>query len=127
MQNACIRFITGASKFQHVTPLYCNLNILKIAERRLLAIAVLIWKVITIGTPEYLYEQFQFVSDVSTRTTRSNALMLHMPQHRMEKFHLSFLVQAIKIWNDYELYKYMQFSSTSFRNLMYKKCLGSSA
>lgn len=123
VQNACVRFITGARVFDHITPLYRELKILKIKERRLLAVADLVRKVIISKTPEYLYQQFQFTSVSNVRSTRSSRMMLQIPIHRMEKFHNSFLVQAAKIWNDFKLYEYMHLSDPAFRRLMFEKCL----
>lgn len=107
-QNACIRFITGASPFEHITPYYRQLGVLKIIDRRTLAVAILVFKIIKYNCPTYLLSQFNFVPGFNVRGTRSsNKMMLQIPIHRTQKYHLSFLIQASKIWNDLKLYNYV--------------------
>ena len=120
LQNACIRFITGARIFEHVTPYYKELQILKVAERRMLAVALLMWKVMNFKQPSYLYQSYSFTSTVNARSTRSNKLMLHMPNHRLEKYHNSFHIQSIKYWNDFQLYSFPCKSIYFVENYIFK-------
>ena len=123
LQNACIRFITGAKIYDHVTPLYRELNILKIVERRMIAIAVLAFKIIKWKKPSYLYDRYTFTAESNTRNTRSSRMMIQIPSHRLEKYHKSFHVQSAKVWNDYKLFDCIHLSLPTFRKLMYDKWL----
>ncbi|KAK3919795.1 putative RNA-directed DNA polymerase from transposon BS [Frankliniella fusca] len=113
LQNACVRFITGVSRFAHISPFYQQLNLLTLHSRRIIAIATLTIKIIKYQSPKYLYHNFKFISTHSSRSTRSHSLMLSVPIHRTEKFHNSFLVQASKIWNDLKLYNYLNKSDAA--------------
>lgn len=115
LQNACVRFITGATRFEHITPYYEQLQLSKLEERKIIAIAVLVRKVIKYQTPMYLYEKYKFIPQSDSRSTRSHEMTLQIPIHRTVKFHRSFLIQSSKIWNSLELYRYLRMSDTSFR------------
>jgi len=110
MQNACVRFISGASKFDHVTPIFRDLQILKIENRRTQAVALLIWKIIKTGQPKYLFEQYVFTSVTNSRATRSSRNMLQIPNHRLAKYNKSFLITSIKVWNSLKLYDLQMYS-----------------
>jgi hypothetical protein len=116
LQNACVRFITGAKVFEHITPYYKELKVLKVAERRMLAVALLTWKIFKFKQPSYLYESYSFTSTSNVRSTRSNKLMLQMPNHRLEKFHNSFHIKSIKCWNDFHLYLFLDKSPGFVKN-----------
>ncbi len=123
LQNACIRFISGARVYEHVTPIFNELGILKINHRRHYHTALLIWKVIVTETPCYLFQQFKFTADTNVRNTRSNRRMLQIPIHRMEKFHNSFTVKAAKLWNDLKLYDCMSLTIPAFKRRIERVCL----
>ena len=125
LQNACIRFITGTSRFDHITPHYKQLGILKLRERRILSIAILAWKIMKYCTPAYLFTSYTFVPKNDERETRSSKHRLSIPIHRTEKYHLSFLIQSSKLWNEFELHNYTHMSINSFREIMYKRVLNS--
>ena len=120
LQNACIRFITGAKTFEHVTPYYKDLRFLKVEDKRLLAVAMLIWKVIKLKQPKYLYQFYEFTSSSNERATRSNKLMIQIPNHRLEKYHKSFHIQSIKCWNSFKLYAYLHRSPVTVRNYIFE-------
>lgn len=115
LQNTCIRFITGAKKCEHVTPYYKELGILKIKERRSLAVSMLMWKVVKDQQPKYLFKSYVFTSSSNLRSTRSNKSMIQVPNHRLEKYHFSFHVQSIKCWNTFKLYDLVQKSPTTVK------------
>ena len=46
LQNACVRFISGTKIYDHISPIYKALNILKVVERRDLDVLMLVWKII---------------------------------------------------------------------------------
>ncbi len=59
-ENACIRFITSATRFEHISPYYVQLGLLKYQDRRNLAVATLTWKIIKNNAPHYLRQKFDF-------------------------------------------------------------------
>jgi len=107
VQNACVRFVTGASRYDHVTPHYVELGMLKLEKRRTLAVANMIFKIINTRTPSYLFNKYQFTSSRNMCDTRSSKLQLLIPIHRTEKYHQSFLIQSSKLWNELHLYNYI--------------------
>jgi len=107
VQNSCVRFITGASRFEHITPYYDSLGLLKLEKRRFLAVAVMVYKIINTGIPSYLFDKYQCTASSNRCVTRSSKLQLQIPNHRTEKYHLSFFIQSSKIWNELQLYNYM--------------------
>ena len=110
-QNACIRFITGGSKYDHITPRYIEVNMLKLAERRLIAQAILLWKIIKYKCPGYLHKKFTFMSSVHTRENRHTNKMMQLPNHRTEKYAKSFLVATSKLWNEHNINSYMHYQT----------------
>ncbi|KAK3921950.1 RNA-directed DNA polymerase from mobile element jockey [Frankliniella fusca] len=102
-ENACIRFVTGASRFEHITPSYVSLEIQKFSDRRTVAIASLAWKVLKYDQPVYLREMFKY----SARHCHN----LVIPVHRTEKYSNSFCVTTCRLFNEYSIYEYLQLSS----------------
>jgi len=107
-QNACLRFITGGRKYDHVTPLYNDLKMLKLNERRIVAQAILMWKIVKFKIPMNLYSAY-VQTDVHSRENRHTSKT--MPRHRTETFAKSFLVSSVKIWNVYELAQFQNYSN----------------
>jgi len=116
--NACIRFITGVSRFDHISPYYQQLGIAKLAVRRKFFVCDMVLKVIKLKSPIYLYDSYTFSVSTNVRSTRSSKLSLAIPTHRTEKFHRSFLIQSSKFWNDYKLYEFVNLSPYVFRKLV---------
>jgi len=121
LQNACVRFITGASRYEHITPYYTDLGLMKLDQRRIVLIAVLVYKIITTRTPFYLFEKYQFTSSTNMCATRSSKLRLQIPVHRTEKFHLSFFVQSSTIWNELRLFEHVGKSFHCFKSIVERK------
>jgi len=110
-QNACIKFITGGRKSDHVTPLYKELKMLKLNERRIMAQSILLWKVIKFKRPNYLFNSFIQMSQVHPRDNRHTHNLMQIPLHRTELFSKSFLVTSIKIWNEFKLSQFQEFTT----------------
>ncbi|KAK3908226.1 Homoserine O-succinyltransferase [Frankliniella fusca] len=91
VQNSCVRFVFGAKKSDHVTPLYSKLGWLKVEDRQVLAIALLMWKIHKYQAPVYLFEMFSFNSNL---TTRSNINNIKQPIPRTEIFKNSFISRS---------------------------------
>lgn len=114
-QNACVRFICNVHKFEHITPYYRELRMLKLCERRTLLLAILVWKVIKYQCPSYIASSFKFMGDVHSRSTRSDSRMLLIPLHRTTNFSQSLTVQAVHIWNSLALYNFTDCSTPTLR------------
>lgn len=122
-QNVCIRFISSVSRYEHITPFYTELSILKLAERWKLLIATEIWKVAQFKTvksckflvPCYINDMFNFVSHENNRSTRFNGVLLNIPHHRTVKFNMSFQVHASRTYNELQLYNIANVSLRTFK------------
>jgi hypothetical protein len=110
-QNACVRFISNVSKFEHITPFYKELNLLKLEQKRTLTIGLMMWKIMKYGNPPYLRCMFHSVSTVHSRANRNHSSNLVIPQHRTEKYAKSFCVTACKVYNYYKIYNFLHYSS----------------
>jgi len=121
-QNAAMRFITGTSRYDHITPVYNQLNILKVDQRRSLAVSKLVWKIITTKNPSYLYKSYTFTSISNSRCTRSCKNMLQIPNHRLVKYNHSFHVCSSQLWNQLKLYNFLNKSYAIVSNYIFN-CL----
>ncbi|XP_016841597.1 uncharacterized protein LOC107981170 [Nasonia vitripennis] len=54
LQNACVRYVCGAGRREHITPYRKKLGWLNIKERRAYFAAVLVYKAYCMGQPPYL-------------------------------------------------------------------------
>lgn len=111
-QNACVRFIFKASRVDHITPYFIELQWLKITDRQILSIVKLAWKIIKFRTPMYLYEMFIFSEDEKKRTTKSNNQHLRIPIHRTQLYSNSFCLTATRTFNHYNLKDTLNHSTT---------------
>ncbi|KAK3909501.1 Protein MSN5 [Frankliniella fusca] len=98
-ENACIRFVTSATRFEHISPYYVQLGLLKYNERQMLAVATITRKIIKSNTPLYLSGNFSF--------SRRHENMLTIPIHRTTKYSNSFCISAIRLFNTYNLHTYI--------------------
>lgn len=114
-ENACIRFCTNASRFEHITPYYVKLGLLKLVDRRVVFNASLVWKVIKKNQPEYLREMFKFSARHCDR--------LVIPQHRTSKYSDSFCVTSCRIYNDYHIHNYLHCVTDCALKSNIKKCV----
>lgn len=118
-QNACIRFVTGTRRDEHITPSYISLNILKIQERRKLAVASWAWTINKYHIPLYLHENYVSMSSIHSRSNRFTHQTLQIPRHRTEKFGNSFLIYSCRLWNELNIGTYLNYSTSNVlkRNL----------
>jgi hypothetical protein len=120
-QNACVRFVFGrVRRDEHITPYYIELKWLKLKERRLLSIAVLLFKILSKHSPSYLYSRFVPRNTVSLRTNRFTNLYFQMPNHNTDVYSKSFVCTAIRLYNNYDLQQFCD-ESTSIRLKKYLK------
>ena len=67
VMNAVARLIFSSSRFQHITPLLCQLHWLKAPERIAFQQSVLVYKCLHGSAPAYLTDELCQVADVKTR------------------------------------------------------------
>jgi hypothetical protein len=99
VQNACARFCFDIPPRAHVTPFLNKHNILKMAHRRKLHLACLLFGVIKHKAPAYLYEKLSWSSTQRSHRTRQCSLQLMTPQHASAAFRGSFRYVATRCWN----------------------------
>lgn len=80
-QNYCIRFVFNLRLFDHVTPFFNQLSVLKLKEIRQYHILTTLHTILHTRSPSYLSEHFIFLSDISTRNTRHGSSILSIPLH----------------------------------------------
>jgi hypothetical protein len=120
LQNACIRFISGTKIYDHISPIYKDLNILKVVERRDLAVSMLVWKIIKTHQPLYLSQNYVSTSTLNQRFTRSSKQMFVVPNHRLTKYNNSFHVKSINLWNEYQLYNVLHLTYATVKNFVFR-------
>ncbi|KAI5728643.1 hypothetical protein M8J77_018974 [Diaphorina citri] len=98
-QNSCVRFIYNVKRREHITPYFNRARLLKTEDRRRILTLSLLYKVLVSQSPSYLYEKYQFRSDVRSRDTRSHELLLEKPRYNTFSYSKSFLHASIDLWN----------------------------
>ena len=123
IQNACLRFIYNVNIYDHITPLYKREKMLKLKEKRTLAIAVLLMKILKTKAPTYLYKSFKYMNDVHNRSNRFTDLTLQIPRHRTTKFNKSFVCSAVRIYNEFHLHKFRDSSMACLKQQLTERLL----
>ena len=107
VQNTLALFVTGASKFTHITSSLKTLHWLPITQRIIFKIQVLVYKFLTTGLPKYFAPYHSlYKSAVNTRCSNPKNLFLQVlhycPFIHKSKVHFnnSFSYDAPKLWND---------------------------
>ena len=98
VQNFACRIISGARKFDHITPILKRLQWLPVRDQLYYRQAIMCFKCMTGSAPGYLTEQFIKRSDVSKRSTR-NAQALDIPLFRSASGQKTFYYQVVSLWN----------------------------
>ena len=107
VQNALARFVTGASKYTHITSTLRTLHWLPIRQRIIFKTLVLVYKYLTTGQPKY-FAPYLSLYKFAMNTRRSNPKNLFLQVshycasiHKSKvHFNKSFLYDAPKLWND---------------------------
>ena len=92
VQNFACRIVSGAKKYDHVTPLLKSLSCLLVKDQLYYHQAIMAFKCKTSQAPEYLTSQYITREQVSERTTRSS-LKLNVPLLRTAFGQRTFLLQ----------------------------------
>ncbi len=99
LQNACIRLIFGARKYDHISHFFEEISWLKMHERRNLHSLIFYHKVLCSNTPRYLREKIKFRSEMRPRAGLRTDDLLHMPKHKTAFFESSFIYNIVKSYN----------------------------
>ncbi|KAL0832519.1 hypothetical protein ABMA28_000732 [Loxostege sticticalis] len=97
VQNACARFCFVVPPRSHITPFLNAANMLKMEARRQLHLATLLFGVINMARPRYLYEKLEWAA---RRPRRMCTNIFVTPKHRTVAFRGSFRFAASRCWND---------------------------
>ena len=98
VQNFAIKSISGKRKYDHVTPLFKELNYLNLDQRRKVHEAVFTHKALTENSSRNLHEEY--LKYAPKTNTRSSTLgKLNLPKHTTAKFENSPLYRTITTWN----------------------------
>ena len=103
LQNMAARFVTGARKFDHLSPLLVKLYWLPISYRVVFKLLLLVFKALNGLGPRYLVELLQYQN--LSRTLRSNSLELLLQQKSNTKTYgdRAFSICAPRLWNSIPL------------------------
>ena len=107
VQNALARFVTGASKYTHITSTLRTLHWLPIRQCIIFKTLVWVYKYLTTGQPKYFAPYLPlYNSAMNTRCSNPKNLFLQVPHycaaiHKSKvNFNNSFSYDAPNLWND---------------------------
>lgn len=118
LQNKAVKIVTGANYYDHATPSYIDLNLLKLPDLYQHEIAKLMFRQTNNNFPLTFSNFFIKTTEVHYKTTRLalNKTSLRIPRYKTAKLQRSFKYQGVKIWNSIpESHKKLSFSK-------FKKC-----
>ena len=102
-----LRFVTGASKYTHITSTLRTLHWLPIRQRIIFKTLVLVYKYLTTGQPKYFAPYLPlYKSAMNTRRSNPKKLFLQVSHYcaaiHKSKVHFnnSFSYDVPKLWND---------------------------
>ncbi|XP_074106892.1 uncharacterized protein LOC141532456 [Cotesia typhae] len=96
--NACVRYIVKISKYEHVTQYYADLRWLTIGSRRKFFLSCLIYKALYLNQKPLIKRDLKILEP---RLRRGDIRQdyLELPLYHFAKYEKSFLISAIKTWN----------------------------
>ena len=110
IQNCLARFVSGVSRYSHVSPILKSLHWLPVKQRIIFKTMLLIYKFLTTGKPKYFASYLSsYTSAVNTRRSCPEKMFLNVPSyssavHKSKvHFNKSFSYDAPKLWNDLPL------------------------
>lgn len=103
VQNACCRFCFNVPPRSHITPFLNKASMLNLEARRRLHLAAVMYDVIHLKNPEYLYNKLNFSTfhkHYGPGIPRATRAPLVVEIHKTVNFTGSFRYQATKCWNN---------------------------
>ena len=122
VQNFACRIVSGAKKYDHVTPLLKSLSWFPVKGQLYYRQAIMAFKCMTSHAPEYLTSQFFTCEQVSERTTRSSQ-KLNIPLFRTASGQRTFYYSTVKLWNNLESFLKLSPSVKSFKRSLRSQLL----
>jgi len=113
VQNACLRFIYGVRRRDHISSYLVRSGWLCMRDRRSLHSASLYHKILLEKSPPYLYNKISFRTDVHNINIRHRHFIT-IPVHRLELFKKSFTYNICKTYNKIPVH-YMKLSVQYFK------------
>ena len=124
VQNFACRIVSGAKKYDHVTPLLKSLSWLPVKDQLYYRQAIMAFKCMTGQAPEYLTSEFitREHPEVSERTTRSSQ-ELNIPLFRTASGQRTFYYRPVKLWNNLESFLKLSTSVEIFKRSLKSQLL----
>ena len=97
LSNACVRYITGTRRDEHITPDRKRLGWLRTDSRRFYFAALLMYKILRLREPGYLAAFF--TEHKPKPTSRGVQPELKTPALNYKSSDRAFQVQSVKLWN----------------------------
>ena len=113
VQNTAARVVLQVSKFQHITPVLCELHWLPIQYRIIFKILLLVYKSLNGTSPSYLAQKLHYRSHNRSLRSVSNELLMQPRSYTKTYGDRAFAVHAPREWNfiPYEIRKSNTISS----------------
>ena len=96
MQKLAARIVSGARKYDHITPVLKELNWLSVSSMLSLRDAILAFKCVKGLAPSYLADKFATCSIVHSVNTRNK---LSIPRYKSAAGQRTFFYRAVTLWN----------------------------
>lgn len=120
IQKACLRYIYGIRKYEHVTYKLKDTKWLNMEARRKLHCTTLFHNIVLNKSPPYLYNKIKYRSDVHTLNLRFRGL-ISPPHYRTTLYRRCFSYNIFLLYNKVPFH-YKSFKFPKFK-IMYKKFL----
>ena len=107
VQNTAARVVLQMSRFQHITPVLCELHWLPIQYRIIFKILLLVYKALNGISPSYLAQKLHYCSHTRSMRSVSNELLMQPRSYTKTYGDRAFAVHAPREWNliPYEIRK----------------------
>jgi len=99
-QNSIARIVTGMGRSEHIASVLAQLHWLKIAERIEYKVALLSFKALTTGKPNYLSDQLQLCSPVRQLRSSDKKNRLYLNSYRTTFDSRAFRNATPVVWNN---------------------------
>nr|CAI5856359.1 unnamed protein product [Callosobruchus analis] len=98
VQNACLRYSFGIRKFDHISHIFVENEILNLSKVRTLHLLTFTHKIVQHRMPPYLTEKLVRFENVHVISTRNKQRFV-IPRHTSAMFKFSFSYAASKLYN----------------------------
>ena len=122
VQNFACHIVSGACKYDHISPIHKELNWLPVANQLYHRSATMAFKCMTGNAPEYLSSKFLIRAEVSGRSTR-NSQLLNIPLFKTPSGQRTFYYGTVSLWNSLDHSLTLCQSVSVFKNRLKTKLL----